>query len=53
VSKTGDLFRFEGMGSGHGVGLSQWGAKGMAENGYTYQEILRHYYPGTKLETAH
>jgi stage II sporulation protein D len=53
VEKTGDLFRFEGRGSGHGVGLSQWGAKGMAENGYTYQEILRHYYPGTKLETAH
>lgn len=43
--------RFEGRGWGHGVGLSQFGAKGMAERGYTYRQILEHYYPGTKLAT--
>lgn len=38
-----------GRGAGHGVGLSQWGAKGMAEAGYAYREILGHYFPGTFL----
>ncbi|WP_243027448.1 SpoIID/LytB domain-containing protein [Thermus albus] len=38
-----------GRGAGHGVGLSQWGAKGMAEAGYGYREILGHYFPGTFL----
>ena len=41
---------FNGGGWGHGVGMSQYGAKGMAENGFTYDEILYHYYPGTYLE---
>jgi len=36
-------------GYGHGVGMSQYGAKGMAEAGYSYQQILSHYYPGTTL----
>jgi stage II sporulation protein D len=53
VRKKGGLFIFKGKGSGHGVGLSQWGAKGMAENGYSYREILRHYYPGTRLKKAY
>ncbi|HKZ46959.1 MAG TPA: SpoIID/LytB domain-containing protein [Thermodesulfobacteriota bacterium] len=44
------LFVFNGKGSGHGVGLSQWGAKGMAQEGYSYTEILKHFYPGTSLE---
>src|SRR3972149_3107821 len=54
VEKTssGD-FRFRGKGSGHGVGLSQWGAKGMAEDGSGYKAILRHYYPGTKLKRVY
>ena len=43
--------RFEGRGWGHGVGLSQFGAKGMADRGYTYSQILEHYYPGTVLAT--
>ena len=38
-------------GYGHGVGMSQYGAKGMAENGYNYQQILRHYYQGISLST--
>ncbi len=39
-----------GAGSGHGVGMCQWGAVGRARAGQSYQEILAHYYPGTKLE---
>jgi stage II sporulation protein D len=38
---------FAGRGYGHGVGLCQWGAKGMAEQGYTARQILAFYYPGT------
>ncbi|MBI5560577.1 MAG: SpoIID/LytB domain-containing protein [Deltaproteobacteria bacterium] len=53
VEKRGDEFVFSGRGSGHGVGLSQWGAKGMAEDGYGYKEILRHYYPGTELRRVY
>ena len=45
-----DNFIFKGHGWGHGVGMCQWGAKGMAEHGYDYNEILEHYYPGTKIE---
>ena len=41
--------RFEGRGSGHGVGLSQWGARMMAEGGSPYREILLHYYRGLEL----
>lgn len=48
---SGALFLVRGHGWGHGVGMSQWGAQGYAENGYTYQQILAAYYPGTSLET--
>jgi stage II sporulation protein D len=41
-----------GRGWGHGVGMSQWGAKGYAERGRTWQQILAHYYPGTTLAQA-
>ncbi len=37
-------FLFTGRGNGHGLGLSQWGAKGMADEGADYKEILEHYY---------
>jgi stage II sporulation protein D len=40
---------FSGIGYGHGVGLSQWGAQGMALLGNDYQKILQFYYPGTRL----
>ena len=43
--------RFAGRGYGHGVGLCQWGAKGMAEQGYPAKQILAFYYPGTALGT--
>ena len=38
-----------GSGSGHGVGLCQWGAKQRALDGFSYREILSYYYPGVKL----
>jgi stage II sporulation protein D len=41
-----------GAGDGHGVGMSQDGALGYAEHGYTYQAILAHYYTGTALGQA-
>ncbi len=43
-------FVFTGKGHGHGVGMSQWGAQAMSENGSSYKTILRHYYPGTRLK---
>lgn len=39
-------------GYGHAVGMSQYGANAMAQEGSTYREILSHYYPGTKLEKS-
>lgn len=41
-----------GAGDGHGVGMSQDGALGYAEHGYTYQQILAHYYTGTAIGQA-
>jgi stage II sporulation protein D len=41
-----------GHGWGHGLGLSQWGAYGYAQHGWTYDRILAHYYPGTALGPA-
>ena len=37
-------------GFGHGVGMSQYGALGMAKEGYNYEEILKHYYQGTEIK---
>jgi stage II sporulation protein D len=47
-SFTGD-FLFDGGGYGHGVGMSQWGAKFMADAGFTYKQILQHYMPGIEF----
>ncbi|MDQ2085225.1 SpoIID/LytB domain-containing protein [Herbivorax sp. ANBcel31] len=44
------IYTFTGRGWGHAVGMSQEGAKGMADNGYKYEEILSHYFPGTEIE---
>lgn len=41
-----------GYGAGHAVGLCQWGAKELAELGYSYSTILRYYYPGTELQNV-
>ena len=45
-----DIFVFEGVGAGHGVGMSQNGAQAMAQMGYDYEEILKHYYTGITIE---
>lgn len=45
VLRNGANFTFVGKGWGHGVGLSQWGAKGMADLAFGYDEILRYYFP--------
>lgn len=42
---------FEGRGWGHGVGMCQWGALAMAQEGRTAEEILRYYYPGARVVT--
>jgi len=44
-------FTFEGRGYGHGVGMSQWGAKEMADQGFTYRDILSYYYRGARVGT--
>ena len=50
VEKEGNTFILYGAGWGHGVGLCQIGAAVMAEKGYTYKEILAHYYPNTEIQ---
>jgi len=50
IVRMDDAFEFRGKGWGHGVGLSQDGAKVMAKENYNYHEILHFYYPGTNLE---
>jgi stage II sporulation protein D (peptidoglycan lytic transglycosylase) len=51
VSVDGSHARFAGRGYGHGVGLDQWSAKTMAEQGYTASQIVRYYYPGATLSS--
>ncbi len=49
-NENGD-FILTGAGWGHGVGLCQIGAAVMADKGYTYEQILAHYFPGSELKT--
>ena len=49
IQKLGSEVVIVGHGAGHAVGLCQWGMREMAQLGYNYQSILRHYYPGTTL----
>lgn len=49
ASATAPVIVLGGRGFGHGVGMGQFGARGFAEHGATFQQILAHYYPGTKL----
>jgi len=46
---VGIQVQFAGRGNGHGVGLCQWGAKELAERGYSAETILRYYYPGADI----
>ena len=49
IIKSDNGITFKTRGYGHGVGMSQYGANGMANNGYSYSNILSHYYRGTNL----
>ena len=49
IGTRGGVIRVKGRGWGHGVGMSQWGAHGLAMRGASYQEILDHYYSGVSL----
>ena len=52
VEYADGVFRFTTKGYGHTVGMSQYGANVMAQNGSGYQEILAHYYPDTTLQSV-
>ena len=49
VSQSGSSIVFTTKGYGHGVGMSQYGANGMANAGYNYKQILKHYYTGISI----
>jgi stage II sporulation protein D len=49
VSENNNTFQIDGRGFGHGIGLSQWGAFGLASQGETYDRILTHYYQNAQL----
>lgn len=51
VSKTENGYSFTTYGYGHQVGMSQYGANGMAKEGYKYKEILQHYYQGACINS--
>jgi len=50
VESLGREVVLAGRGAGHGVGLCQWGAKELAELGYSFGSILQYYFPGTQLQ---
>lgn len=49
IEINGDTIKFTTKGFGHGVGMSQYGAQGMAKNGYNYSQIIKHYYTGVDI----
>ena len=48
--KNSDGLVIKTKGYGHGVGLSEWGAEGLARNGYNYKEIINHYYKNIEIK---
>ena len=50
IIQTEDSFIFETIGYGHGVGLSQYGANELSKKGYTYKEIINHYYTDVQIK---
>ena len=50
LSTSEKILVVSGYGSGHGVGMSQWGAKYMANKGEKAKEILKHFYKGVKIK---
>ncbi|GAB2551780.1 stage II sporulation protein D [Gracilibacillus alcaliphilus] len=51
ITKKNDHYVFTTKGFGHGVGMSQYGANGMAQEGKDYEDIIAYYYQGTKLRS--
>ena len=51
IELTSKGYKFTTHGSGHGVGMSQYGAQAMAFEGKDYQEILHHYYQNVQIES--
>src|SRR6266508_2850725 len=49
LAQAEQLFVLEGHGYGHGVGMGQYGAEGLAAHGRDYRGVLAHYYPGTAI----
>lgn len=49
INSSPDAFILNGRGWGHGIGMSQYGARQMAEEGFTYKEILEYYYTGVEV----
>jgi len=47
------VFTFTGLGYGHGVGLSQWGARNMALQGFSFEHIISYYFKGTEISDYH
>ncbi|MGH2641884.1 MAG: SpoIID/LytB domain-containing protein [Actinomycetota bacterium] len=52
VARAVDTFRFHGSGYGHGIGMSQWGAYGLAQDGWSHRGILKHFYSDTRVVTS-
>jgi stage II sporulation protein D len=52
IAQDGGAYIFRGRGWGHGVGMCQYGMKGLAELGYSYPQILDYYYPGAEITNA-
>lgn len=50
ITKTNNTYSITTKGYGHGVGMSQYGANGMAKENYTYDEILKYYYQNIEIE---
>jgi SpoIID/LytB domain protein len=48
-AQAASSFTFFGSGYGHGIGLSQWGAFGLASDGWSHEQILTHFYTGTQV----
>ena len=50
MEQVGNNVHIQTKGYGHGVGMSQYGAEGMAREGKTYEEIIKHYYQGVEIK---
>jgi len=50
IKEADNIVTITTKGYGHGVGMSQYGALGMAKEGYTYDKILKYYYQGTEIK---